>query len=636
MTKFRTGTVVLLILLIILGLGFALRVYNLGSRSFWGDEAFSIKLVKESTAWELFTGKKFDVCHGPTYAFVLNSWTALFPISEFRTRFLSVVFGVLSIFMMYILGKKLFNVRTGLISALLLAVNATHVHFSQEVRMYGLVTLLTLCSVYYFVMSLEEGGRKHWIFYTLFTFLAVFTHYFAILLPIVQGSYLIVKNNRGALKNWLRTQAVIAVLFLYWVPTFLLKQIRQCGSQYLKNELFYVGPNIFLRLFRFFFGNTGNVTSNTIFYCLFFGTLLIIGVFSCKSKHRNRVDQKLLLLLWLFLPIIIIFIISNFFLGVINNDPNYLLFVSPAFYLLVSRGISRAKKLPLIVILLLLFTFLSVNSLLKEYSTPTEEWKEVTKYLETHAFPGDLILIHPGWQWRAFDYYYQGNLTWNRTDKYNVSQARHEGYKRVWVIFPSREITSDIPLKKIGEIKFRKQQIFIYVVNRTIGPEEKQKYWHAVSVADFERNKGFWSVAKGRSTFSRLRQTQGTRSLKISLNKSGKIKFGLWRLTGLEKETKRDWRYYTWLEFDIYSPNVSINKIHLKIHNKGSEQNLVETSVATFSTDGIEPNQWHHIRIEFDKLNSTTRDAITELIFHAQDVSAGFYVDDIQITTYLI
>ncbi|MGZ4847178.1 MAG: glycosyltransferase family 39 protein [Halobacteriota archaeon] len=67
--------------------------------------------------------------------------------------------GVLAIPMIYAVGRQLFNEETGLVAAFILALSSFNIYYSQEVRMYSLIVLLALTSVY-FLSGWESRARN--------------------------------------------------------------------------------------------------------------------------------------------------------------------------------------------------------------------------------------------------------------------------------------------------------------------------------------------------------------------------------------------------------------------------------------------------------------------------------------------
>ena len=152
----------ILILFIILLIGAFVRFYKLDFRSLWYDEAASLSFTEYSLG-DIWTHRYMAK---PIYFILLRAWVNLFGYSEFATRFLAAIFGVLSIFLIYKLAKALFNYRVGLFSALILALSCYHIYYSQQVRNYTLLVLLGLLSMLFFIRILKENKFTLYLSYT--------------------------------------------------------------------------------------------------------------------------------------------------------------------------------------------------------------------------------------------------------------------------------------------------------------------------------------------------------------------------------------------------------------------------------------------------------------------------------------
>ena len=89
--------------------------------------------------------------HG-AYYLLLRGWLHLGD-SVAWIRGLSVIFAVAAIPAIFLLGRKMLGTSFGLISALLLSVNAFQVRYAQEARSYSLLVLLLIVSSYFFVSA---------------------------------------------------------------------------------------------------------------------------------------------------------------------------------------------------------------------------------------------------------------------------------------------------------------------------------------------------------------------------------------------------------------------------------------------------------------------------------------------------
>src|SRR5260370_1916890 len=117
------------------------------------------------------------------YYALLRFWTR-FGEREVFIMLLSVLFGLAALPIVWAIGDRLLGRRVGLIAASLLAINAFHIKYSQEVRGYSLLVLLAALSMFLFVRGIEQPSRQTWIMYALFATLTILYHFFrAFLLP---------------------------------------------------------------------------------------------------------------------------------------------------------------------------------------------------------------------------------------------------------------------------------------------------------------------------------------------------------------------------------------------------------------------------------------------------------------------
>ncbi len=146
-------------LMLFISLGFGLRLHNLSFQPLWGDEGWSFYFTAQSLP-QLVALTAIDI-HPPLYYLLLKGWRAFSGNSAETARFFSVVVGTALIPMMYALGQRLFTKQVGLTVAFITAVMPLAIYYSQEVRMYGLVTLLGTMSVYALARLKKEVITHH-------------------------------------------------------------------------------------------------------------------------------------------------------------------------------------------------------------------------------------------------------------------------------------------------------------------------------------------------------------------------------------------------------------------------------------------------------------------------------------------
>jgi hypothetical protein len=208
-----------------------LRLYRLEAQSLWYDEGWSIELAHESPWRALARLDDFADPHPPGYYLLLILWANLFGRGVFALRAFSALLGVATVSALYWTGQRLFDRRTGLLAAALMTFSTAHWVYSQEMRMY---TLLTLCLApllgLYYCYAVQRDGwrRRHWVALVALEALALYTHFFALFavagLCLWLGLRLLLDARRGdprPLLRWLLSQGLVALIYLPWLPVAL-------------------------------------------------------------------------------------------------------------------------------------------------------------------------------------------------------------------------------------------------------------------------------------------------------------------------------------------------------------------------------------------------------------------------------
>ncbi|MAT98335.1 MAG: hypothetical protein CL608_14415 [Anaerolineaceae bacterium] len=136
-------------------LGGGLRVLLLGNKGMWLDETFSVWLANHNVVDLLQWGVKIDQ-HPPLYYLLLHYWIAFKGVTPYYVRLFSVLFGVGTIPIIYLIGKRLSGAVVGLAAAASLAFSPFHIYFAQEARMYTLLTFNAAVAIYGLVWLLTD------------------------------------------------------------------------------------------------------------------------------------------------------------------------------------------------------------------------------------------------------------------------------------------------------------------------------------------------------------------------------------------------------------------------------------------------------------------------------------------------
>jgi 4-amino-4-deoxy-L-arabinose transferase-like glycosyltransferase len=155
----------------------ALRLHRLGAQDLWLDETLA---VDEATATVARWHRALAENTGPVYFLLLRA-TTLGGIDEARVRALSAVTGALFVAAIIWVGREVFDSRTGLWAGAAAALNPIHVYYSQEARVYALLTLLLTLSAGALWRALATGARRWWAVFVVLATLALYSHLLAAL-----------------------------------------------------------------------------------------------------------------------------------------------------------------------------------------------------------------------------------------------------------------------------------------------------------------------------------------------------------------------------------------------------------------------------------------------------------------------
>ena len=211
-----------------------LRLLRLDDLSLWVDEGVTWWNATHGTANDALVA---EANHPPLWWLVTRAWLAAFGTSEFSMRLPAALCGVISVFLAFLLGRRLFDparvpARGGfrggdpagaLWVAGFAAGNAFWIEYSQEARMYSALLAESLGLSLLYLSWLDTGRRRALVGYAVLAALALHTHYFAIW-PIAAHTVhalLVARSSRGdanpvRVRPLLVAQGVAGLLFLPW------------------------------------------------------------------------------------------------------------------------------------------------------------------------------------------------------------------------------------------------------------------------------------------------------------------------------------------------------------------------------------------------------------------------------------
>lgn len=448
----------------------ALRLAQLGAESLWLEEAFSVGVVQQrSYTWLLFELPNLDP-YPPAHYLLLKPWIAIVGGSAFATRLLSVLLGVGTVALVYCLGRVLFERRTGVVGAGLVAIAPLHIWYAQEVRMYALLAFLAAATTLALVRLSRRFTQPRAVAYVLGAVVMGYTHTFGLLVILAHAIFVVSRPRlpgddlQLSTRNWLRIHGPVGVLLLPWAYPLLPGQqewigvgtwgeieVPDPGYFYQTLELFAAGQHLDPSL------DLATPDGLPVFLVGLCGLFVLIGLFREQLENARVLgtDSELSRLragitipeedqpaLWLLAVLFVVPLLAAYALSVVADGLLELRYTIPAslgFYLLVARGAGKVKvppiQLPLVAILVV---GLLVPMPAYYVNDQKGQWNEAASYVEGYADEDDLVIIAPAyawWPWHAA----AGEGPDIRTAGPGTSDATIRewirGYDRVFLVF---------------------------------------------------------------------------------------------------------------------------------------------------------------------------------------------------------
>ena len=215
------------LLLLILLLGFALRLFRLDFQELRGDEAFGYFFSLRSLAGIVQETLTLQEPHPVGSYFLQHVWYAFGGTSEFALRTVPALAGTAAIPLLYWFARQMrLGVPVALLSSFLMAVSAYAIWHSQDARMYTLSLALTLASSGLALEIVKRPGRSVLVGYILCTLMTLHIHYFAAFVLLAQNLYILLTVVLRArdrhlwqplLMRWGGVQCVVAALYIPWL-----------------------------------------------------------------------------------------------------------------------------------------------------------------------------------------------------------------------------------------------------------------------------------------------------------------------------------------------------------------------------------------------------------------------------------
>lgn len=404
----------------------ALAFYRIDGQSLWTDEASSIiEGLLDSNVYRM----------SPLYFILLRVWSDLVGTTEFALRSFSALLGVAAICITYEIGYKLFDRRTAVVAAILLATSPYFIWYAQEVRYISLALATSLVITLSFHRAISTGSWKWWVSYIASSLVALLSFVPIVFLIAAHGLFVLCRTSyRPMLRKWVACQMLTLLFLPIWIgvrsmpnlPTVLTEAPNLTLHEQLRSRenlplldlagmipyTFYsfsvgfsLGPSLrdlhVSRTIKTLVGHAPTlITVGILFACIF-----LVGI---NTLRKNR-DAAIFLMLWLGVPILGIYIVATT-TTFHEYNTRYVAMSLPAYILILARGIVRFRRSTIQHLLLSPILISNGISLVNYYFNPLymrEDARSAAQYLDSATQPGDVILINGNPA--ALQHYYKAN-----------------------------------------------------------------------------------------------------------------------------------------------------------------------------------------------------------------------------------
>ena len=191
--------------------------------------------------------------HPPLYYLILKPISDLTNENMFCARILSASAGIVALWSGTLFLSRHFGKKSALFYACFLYLNPFMIQKTTEIRMYMLASMFTIISgiCSYHILSKANSlqnnkvcgatpqthnpSGKYWIYFTLSSLLAAYTHYYALLVMCFLYAGLIVHflytKNKKQIASWLICAACTIIIYLPWLPVAL-RQVTAVNQAY--------------------------------------------------------------------------------------------------------------------------------------------------------------------------------------------------------------------------------------------------------------------------------------------------------------------------------------------------------------------------------------------------------------------
>ena len=381
----------ILILLLCLFIGFALRFYTFDQKSLWLDEIHTFNDSRDGMKDQFKFYKENPAYLHPPLFFILTHQFYPFTKPERDLRIIPLIFGTLSILMIYLLAKS-FSAGIALPCTLTLTFMTYHISLSQEGRSYALLMFLGMAGLY-FLMKHMQTSRKGYLLPAAACFAILFhTSYSSIPFIALSQALWLYRPNEDSKGPKVSSFLIFnGLLLLFCLPWIIFVVINYKGQR-IMDPLHTENPGSFWAILYGIFHDWVPLAP------LMIASLAVLTLSPFFSKNKRN---ALILLVVFIFPIgglhlfckllnVTHFVTSRYF---INFLPLFFISIYLSLNSIEVRFVRLKRVLHLRILFIILFIASNMVILPLYYRSEKQDLRGLVGYLKTQLRGGDKIFV---------------------------------------------------------------------------------------------------------------------------------------------------------------------------------------------------------------------------------------------------
>ncbi len=328
--KFYSNKITLLLVLLV---AVATRFYQITEIPFTHDEFSALFRTHFNSLSELINEGVRNDGHPAGIQVFLYYWTQLFGETEWIVKLPFLVFGVLAVWLVFLIGRKWYNETVGLLAAAFMATLQYPVMYSQIARPYISGMFFTLAMVWFWTLIIKHPNVNFWknmAGLVLTSALCAYNHHFSLLMAGIVWATGLTMVRKKFLVKYISAGALVILLYLPHLEIFL----HQLSLGGIEGWLSKPDNDFILKYLGYIFHFSPLLMSITALIAI---VAFFYGPVSFKSNYKFWLFAS-----WFLLPFVIGFLYSRYINAVIQYS--VLIFSFPFLFFVLFGHIKNQKK----------------------------------------------------------------------------------------------------------------------------------------------------------------------------------------------------------------------------------------------------------------------------------------------------